>query len=868
MKMIKTFLLAANLCLVTAVSMTAAVTFTITPPIVSNTYDGTITLSVSNVPTGDTVVVQKFLDLNTNGLIDGSDWLVQQFNMTDGQAGMVIGSVTNFNVPGDMDSTTGQITAKLNFQAGDFMQNVVGKYLFKLSSPVAHFSPITNIFTVTNYPYAQKFTGNVVSNGVAVPNAVVLLFHPNQGPVAGTVANNSGSYTIWAPVGTYSLIAFKSNYVCNFGAPPTLTLASGQTITTNLYLTNATSSISGRVVDANNSNIGLPGILIPAQSKTGGLMSVGFTDTNGNFTVGVQSGQWSLKADDTSLIVHGYMGLQNRTNVNAGATGVTIGVPLATALIYGSVKDSLGNSLPALDVYANDSSSNLYETDGYTDANGNYVLGVLGLGTSDYWWIQANSNNQLTNYVFSQETINGYINTGQAALQNFTGILATNLIIGNVTCNGTNIVGVGMNAWANINGTNYQANYVDTDTNGNYSFNVVNGSWSVSINCNGGSDSLDNILGVGNYLCPNYQTATINNNNATNDFIVQFCGGVQILTTNLPVGEVNVYYDQLLQASSCSYTFTWSLLSGSPPSWLNADFSTGEIYGTPTTDGTYNFTVQVTDGSGHSTNQALVLAISNAVAVTTTLLPNGTNGQAYSQQLQADGGVPFGGSLPYSWSLVSGSLPANLNLAANGLISGTVATTGAFDFNVQATDSLGGAYNQPLSLTINSQSSSLQISTISLPNATQNVAYNTSLSATGGQPPYTWSLAPGSASLPYYLSLSGSGVISGAPVSAGTSYFIAQVTDSTTATANQLLSLTVMASTNNPVVALNSTQFKNGQFQFTFNSAPATIYTLQVSTNLVNWASVSTITGSGGPLTVSDLTAGSSPRFYRVKVGQ
>ena len=61
---------------------------------------------------GGSVVVQKYLDANANGVVDTGDWLVQQFNLTDGQAGMVIDGVTNFNVPGDTDTVSGQITAK------------------------------------------------------------------------------------------------------------------------------------------------------------------------------------------------------------------------------------------------------------------------------------------------------------------------------------------------------------------------------------------------------------------------------------------------------------------------------------------------------------------------------------------------------------------------------------------------------------------------------------------------------------------------------------------------------------------------------------------------------------------------------------
>jgi uncharacterized repeat protein (TIGR03803 family) len=694
-------------------TLSAAVTFTVTPSAVSNTYNGTITLQISGIPTGDTVVVQKFLDLNTNGVIDGTDWLVQQFNLTDGQAGMVIGGVTNFNVPGDLNATTGAITATLNFQNGDFVQNIVGNYLYKLSSPVGHFAPITNSFIVTNFPYAQEFTGNVVSKSTSnnVPNAVVLLFPGqagNSSPQAGTVANNSGNYTVPAPPGTYSLLSFSSNFVANMNKAPLLTLAASQTITNNLTLTNATASISGSVVDASNFSTGLPGVLFPVKS-TNGLIAVAFTDTNGNFNVPVTAGNWQIKADDTALIVHGYLGLQTDYITNAGATGVTVAVPEATALIYGSVKDNLGNPLVGLDVYANDN-NNLYETDAYTDTNGNYVVGVLGLGADDSWYVQANGNNTLTNYVFSQQNGNVNINVGQAVLQNFTAILATNYITGNVTANGTNIVDVGVNASATINGTNFDQ-YVDTDTNGNYSLNVVNGTWDISVNCNGGSDSLDNILGSGNYICPNDQFAVISGNNATNNFIVQL-GPLQ---------------------------------------------------------------------------------------VTTTSLPNGTNGIFYSQQLGASGGQP-----PYNWSLSpgSGSLPPGLSLATNGVLSGIPVLAGTFDFSVRVTDSASNTVDQPLSLTISIVP--LQVTTTSLPNAALGVFYSQQLGASGGQPPYNWSLSPGSGSLPPGLSLVTNGVLSGMPTINANFYFSVRVTDFLSDTMDQGLELTVVALTNLPLTTLYS----------------------------------------------------------------
>ena len=77
----------------------AAVTFSVTPSAVSNTYNGTITLTVGGVPTGDTVVIQKFVDANTNGVVDTGDFLVQQFQLADGQGPQIISGVTNINIP-------------------------------------------------------------------------------------------------------------------------------------------------------------------------------------------------------------------------------------------------------------------------------------------------------------------------------------------------------------------------------------------------------------------------------------------------------------------------------------------------------------------------------------------------------------------------------------------------------------------------------------------------------------------------------------------------------------------------------------------------------------------------------------------------
>lgn len=90
-----------------------------------------------------------------------------------------------------------------------------------------------------------------------------------------------------------------------------------------------------------------------------------------------------------------------------------------------------------------------------------------------------------------------------------------------------------------------------------------------------------------------------------------------------------------------------------------------------------------------------------AVSVTTSSLPAGTAGTAYSQALTAAGGVA-----PYTWSITSGSLPGGITLApSTGIISGTTATVGAPSITFKATDTLGGNGSRALTFTINAADS-------------------------------------------------------------------------------------------------------------------------------------------------------------------
>ncbi len=855
---------------------TQGASLTVSPAAVSNTYSGTITLQVTGLSAGSSVVVQKYLDINANGVVDANDLLVQQFSLTDGQPGMVIGGVTNINVPGDTDgAANGQITATLNFPSGDPSQKIIGKYLFALSSPAGQ---STSALTITNFPYAQKITGTVVSHGTNVPNAVVILFPPPRSadsgpgnPVALAVANNTGSYTIQAPAGSYVPLASKNDYVASFAASPMLALGSGQTITTNLVLTNATASISGKLVDL-NSGAGIPGIFIGNGSSSGFLATYS-TDGNGSFTERVTADYWSLDGAPSGLMLHGYVGYNGSTNINTtggSVSGLVFPFPKATALFYGTIKDANNLPLAGIDVYASDNNGE-YSADGYSDANGNYAVGVLGGLSDDSWQVGVDTGTgNPVNYIFSQPAFvqNGgtNLNASQAVRADFTALLATNQISGNVKFNGTNLVGVGVYAYATINGTDYNV-YTDTDANGNYSFNVGNGNWSVGVNANGGNDSLDAIIGAGNYAFPQNQTVTIANNNGTANFNIQSCSGVQIITTSLPDGQVGSFYNQWLQASSCSGNINWSLNDPQDfPPGLNLN-SSGEIDGTPASAGTYHFSVHVDDGNGHSANQNLsltVASVSQPLQLTTTWLPQGTNTEFYSQTLQA-----FGGQPPYTWSLApySGALPPTLSLSSGGVLSGTLATNGAFYFFVRVTDAAQDYVDSSpaLYLYIVNPSLPLQITTTSLSSATVGIGYTNQFTVTGGQPPYQWSLALGSANLPANLTLAADGALSGVPAVAGDFPFIVQVVDSLQTAATAPLSLHVTASAA-PTLAVASMPV-NGQLQLRIGGNPGQTYALQYSLDLSRWQQLLTTNAPAGTFTVTDTAATNAFRFYRVVTG-
>ncbi|MGA7822989.1 MAG: putative Ig domain-containing protein [Steroidobacteraceae bacterium] len=243
----------------------------------------------------------------------------------------------------------------------------------------------------------------------------------------------------------------------------------------------------------------------------------------------------------------------------------------------------------------------------------------------------------------------------------------------------------------------------------------------------------------------------------------------------LPVGPPVVQVVPTTIALGNSSTLSWLAVNSSActasGSWSGPQTASGSQVETPVATGTSTYTLTCGTQPAASATLTVVSTLS-ALSITTTDLPSGRAGTAYSTTLTATGGSP-----PYTWLFASGTLPPGLELnPSTGALSGTpTAGASATPLTFQVTDSETPAKSQTATLPL-TVIAPLVISTTSLANGQVATAYSATLTATGGTSPYAWSITSGS--LPAGLSLSSSGTISGTPTTAGSASPTFEVSDS------------------------------------------------------------------------------------------
>lgn len=242
-----------------------------------------------------------------------------------------------------------------------------------------------------------------------------------------------------------------------------------------------------------------------------------------------------------------------------------------------------------------------------------------------------------------------------------------------------------------------------------------------------------------------------------------------------PAGTAtNPYPGFAFTASGGSPPYAWKS-SGTVPPGL-AFGSDGSLSGTPTTAGTFAFSVTATD-SAQTPQTSPPLATQIIIGAPGQLVLNAT--PAPPAAVEGSGYGPFsfsatGGYLPLQWNITTGSLPPGLTLGNDGSLSGTPTQVGSSNFTVTVQDSSAPPEVSKQTFTINVTAPPPTIVSSEAPTGMVGTAYSFQFVANGGAAPLVWTET---GALPGGIGLSPGGTLAGTPTGAGKFPISLDVTD-------------------------------------------------------------------------------------------
>jgi subtilisin family serine protease len=139
---------------------------------------------------------------------------------------------------------------------------------------------------------------------------------------------------------------------------------------------------------------------------------------------------------------------------------------------------------------------------------------------------------------------------------------------------------------------------------------------------------------------------------------------------------------------------SWSVASGRLPAGLKLSAG-GALSGTPTVPGTSKAVVRFVDYVPNTVTRTVTFTVAGgAPVISTAVLPRGTVGDAYAQQLAVSAGRAG------TWAGSAGALPFGLTMGSTGLIEGIPVVAGDFAFTAQFVDARGDVATAAFTLTV------------------------------------------------------------------------------------------------------------------------------------------------------------------------
>lgn len=226
----------------------------------------------------------------------------------------------------------------------------------------------------------------------------------------------------------------------------------------------------------------------------------------------------------------------------------------------------------------------------------------------------------------------------------------------------------------------------------------------------------------------------------------------------LPGGQVGASYSQALSSSGGTAPYSYSVTG--LPAGISVNPSSGALSGTPTATGNYNLSILATDANGATGSASYTLAIAPAPPVAGAVSATvAANSSSQSITLNLSGGAAN--------SVAIAAPPSHGQATVSGLsilYTPTPGFSGADSLSYTAANASGTSAPATLTITVTASALVLSPASGALPNGQVGVAYNESISATGGVAPYHYSAT----GLPNGLNLDpSSGLISGVATSAG-----------------------------------------------------------------------------------------------------